>query len=152
MLKDFSIGQIARDAGIKVQTIRYYEQIGLIPPARRSSGNQRQYTPTHLELLKFIRHSRALGFSLDEVRELLTLREAPQRPCDEVDEIARRHLLDVEQKIAQLVSLQGELNNMIGQCAGGTVSSCRIIEVLSDHTRCIADDHIVSGLESDREG
>ena len=141
MLTDLSIGKLARDCGVKVQTIRYYEQIGLIPAARRSSGNQRQYTETHLDLLKFIRHSRALGFSLDQVRELLALREAPNRPCGEVDKIARRHLVDVEQKIAQLKSLQGELQNMVGQCAGGTVSSCRIIEVLSDHSLCVADDH-----------
>ncbi len=136
-----SIGEVAREGGIKVQTIRYYEQIGLIPPARRTSGNHRQYTETHLDLLKFIRHSRALGFSLDQVREMLALREAPNRPCAEVDEIARRHLSDVEQKIAQLTSLQDELRHMVGQCAGGTVSSCRIIEVLSDHSQCLADDH-----------
>ena len=149
MASDLSIGHLARDCGVKVQTIRYYEQIGLIPAARRSSGNQRQYTETHLDLLKFIRHSRALGFSLDEVRELLALREAPNRTCEEVDEIAKRHLVDVEQKIAQLQSLQGELKNMVGQCAGGTVSSCRIIEVLSDHSHCVADDHAGAVLKAD---
>jgi len=149
MLTDLSIGKLARDCGVKVQTIRYYEQIGLIPAARRSSGNQRQYTETHLDLLKFVRHSRALGFSLDQVRELLALREAPNRKCEVVDEIAKRHLVDVEQKIAQLQSLQGELKNMVGQCAGGTVSSCRIIEVLSDHSHCVADDHAGTALKVD---
>jgi len=138
---DMSIGTLARACGVKVQTIRYYEQIGLIPPARRSSGNQRQYRPLHLDLLQFIRHSRALGFSLDQVREVLTLRDAPNRPCGEVDEIAQRHLDGVEQKISQLMSLREELRNMIGQCAGGTVSSCRIIEVLSDHSKCLAVAH-----------
>lgn len=140
-VSDLSIGQLAKDGGVKVQTIRYYEQIGLIPPAYRTAGNHRQYSMRHVDLLKFIRHGRALGFSLDEVRELLALREAPDRACGEVDEIAKRHLVDVEEKISQLQGLQAELKSMIKQCAGGTVSSCRIIEVLSDHSHCIADDH-----------
>ncbi len=138
---DLSIGQLAKDGGVKVQTIRYYEQIGLIPAAYRTAGNHRQYTAEHVDLLKFIRHGRALGFSLDEVRELLALREAPNRGCDEVDEIAKRHLVDVELKIEQLQGLRQELNSMVKQCAGGDISSCRIIEVLSDHSHCIAEDH-----------
>jgi len=141
MLTDLSIGQLAQRGGVKVQTIRYYEQVGLIPPAHRTPGNHRQYKHDHVDLLKFIRHSRALGFSLDQVRELLALRQASDRTCEDVDGIAKKHLADVEQKIDQLKGLQKELQRMVRQCAGGDISNCRIIEVLSDHQECISNDH-----------
>ena len=140
-LSDLSIGKLAREGGVKVQTIRYYEDIGLIPPAWRTAGNHRQYTARHVDLLKFIRHSRALGFSLEQIRELLALRDATDQPCEEVDEIAKKHLSGIGQKIAQLQGLQEELENMVRQCAGGDISSCRIIEVLSDHALCLHDKH-----------
>ena len=143
MLKnEFTIGNMAEAGGVKVQTVRYYEQIGLLPSARRTAGNHRLYTKDHMDLLKFVRHSRSLGFSLDQIRELLALRESPGGNCEEIDEIARKHLLDVESKISRLRELETELKHMVGQCAGGTVSSCRIIEALSDHTHCIGDHHL----------
>jgi DNA-binding transcriptional MerR regulator len=143
---EFTIGFLARAGGVKVQTIRYYEQVSLLPEPRRSPGNQRLYTKAHMDRLKFIRHSRALGFSLDQIRELLALSENPKRPCDEIDAVARRHLEDVEGKIARLEGLKGELGRMISECAGGKVSACRIIKVLSDHDLCIVDDHGTGGL------
>ena len=94
-----------------------------------------------MERLKFVRHSRALGFSLDQIRELLALSDDPKRPCDEIDAIARKHLEDVERKIIRLEGMKKELGRMVSECAGDKVSACRIIKVLSDHDLCIADDH-----------
>lgn len=137
----YLIGQMARSGNCKVQTIRYYEKIGLLPVANRTQGNQRIYTQNHMDRLAFIRHSRELGFSLDQIREILSLSDDPTHSCSNVDAIARNHLKDVESKIVRLQSMQKELKRMIGECAGDQVSNCRIIEVLSNHSLCISDQH-----------
>jgi len=124
-----------------VQTIRYYEQIGLLPEPERSGGNQRIYRQQHLDRLGFIRHSRELGFSLDQIREILSLSDDPSHACEEVDQIARAHLREVESRIRRLQSMRKELKRMISQCAGSQVSDCRIIEVLSDHSLCLSETH-----------
>lgn len=126
-----SIGEMARATGTKVETIRYYERIGLLPPPARTDGNYRAYARHHLERLSFIRRGRDLGFSLDAVRELLRLSDDPERPCAEVDHIARTHLAEVERKLADLTTLHGELRRHIDQCRHGTVANCRIIEALA---------------------
>ena len=133
---EYGIGDMARLAGSKVQTIRYYEDIGLMPEAMRNRGNQRRYDRKALDRLKFIRHCRNLGFGLDDIREMLSLSEAPDRPCEAVDEIAQRHREAVNRRIEQLETLRGELDRMIDECAGGKVCDCRIIEVLADHALC----------------
>ena len=140
---ELTIGELARRSGCKVQTIRYYEQIGLIDPARRSEGNQRRYDARHADRLAFIRHSRELGFSLDAIRDLLALAGEPDRPCGDADRIARRHLRDVEHRLVRLTALKTELERMVEQCAGGKIANCRVIEVLSDHShaQCLNDDH-----------
>lgn len=134
-----SIGDLSRRTSTKVQTIRYYEQIGLMHEAERSSGGQRRYTEADLERLAFIRHARELGFPLDAVRELLDLADNPKRPCGEADAIARRQLVRVEQRIRRLEALRAELSRMLEECSGGRVSECRVIEVLRDHSECLAD-------------
>ncbi len=126
-----TIGHLSTAADCKIQTIRYYEEIGLMPQAERTAGNQRRYTQAHLDRVRFIRHGRALGFSLDEIRELLDMSDLPDRPCAEIDAIARVHLDAVEQKIKHLRNLKKELQHMIRQCAGGKVESCEIIRNLS---------------------
>lgn len=136
MARDFMIGELAKRTGTKVQTIRYYEEIGVMPRAIRANNNRRLYSETHVERLTFIRHSRELGFSLDDIRNLLELSDQPDRPCEEVDVIARSHLKDVEQKIAALEVMQIELKRMITHCSGGAISDCRIIKVLADHSLC----------------
>lgn len=136
MAQDFMIGELAKRTDTKVQTIRYYEEIGVMPKAIRAENNRRLYDETHLERLTFIRHSRELGFSLDDIRNLLTLADQPDKPCDEVDTIANNHLREVENKIASLQVLQTELQRMISYCTGGVVSDCRIIKVLADHNLC----------------
>jgi len=136
MTKEFMIGELAKRTDTKVQTIRYYEDIGVMPEAHRAENNRRLYNDTHLERLTFVRHSRELGFSLDDIRNLLELADQPDRPCGEVDTIARRHLNAVESKIASLQVLQAELKRMINNCSGRTISDCRIIKVLADHSLC----------------
>lgn len=136
MAQEFMIGELAKRADTKVQTIRYYEDIGVMPKANRAANNRRIYNDTHMERLTFIRHSRELGFSLDDIRNLLELSDQPDRPCEEADVIARKHLDAVERKIASLQVLQAELKRMIDHCIGGTISDCRIIKVLADHRLC----------------
>lgn len=136
-----SIGDMARRAGCKVQTIRYYEQIGLMPKPGRTLGNQRTYGKVHADRLAFIRHSRELGFPLDAIRELLALSDDPNRSCEEADRIARAHLRDVEMRIASLAVLGTELKRMIRQCGRRRIADCRVIEVLADHGKCASDNH-----------
>lgn len=131
MSATFAIGELGRAAGAKVETIRYYERIGLLAAPRRTAGNYRAYDRGHLNRLSFIRRSRDLGFSLDQVRALLDLADQHDRPCEAVDEIARGHLLEVERKIADLEALRDELRGMVRQCRHGAVKDCRIIEALS---------------------
>lgn len=128
---DFSIGELARQTATKVETIRYYERIGLLPAPARTTGNYRAYTDAHLNRLSFIRRSRDLGFSLEQVRALLDLADDRSRPCAAVDSIARTHLAEVDRKISDLKALRRELNSMVTQCRHGTVAECRIIDALS---------------------
>lgn len=143
-MKMFTIGKLARQTGVKVQTVRYYEEIGLMPQAERSAGNQRLYTQSHADRLGFIRHGRELGFPLDAIRALLDLTDKPDASCEEADEIARARLEDVESRITRLEALKTELTRMISQCAHGTASDCRVIEVLAttDHAHCATEDHL----------
>lgn len=131
-----TIGELARRTGCKVQTIRYYEQVGLMPEPARTEGQQRRYGPRHLERLAFIRHSRELGFPLAAVRELLGLADDPDRSCAAADLIARRQLEQVESRLARLTALRAELKRMIAQCRGGKIARCRVIESLADHAHC----------------
>ena len=136
-----TIGHLARVSGTTVQTIRYYEQVGLMPAAERSSGNQRLYAQAHIDRLVFIRHGRDLGFSLEAVRELLSLADNPEHACEDADRIARHHLAEVDRRLASLTALKAELERMTAQCRGGRIADCRVIEVLSDHSQCLAHDH-----------
>lgn len=131
-----SIGKLSTATGVKVPTIRYYEEIGLLPEAERSAGNQRLYDRKAQERLAFIRHARELGFPLDDIRELLSLSDQPDMSCAAADVIATRQLGSVKDRIVRLRVLQQELERMLTQCAQGTISGCKVIEVLSDHTNC----------------
>ncbi len=137
MSKVYSIGQMAKMGHCKVQTIRYYEQIGLLDTPSRNQGNQRIYNKVQMDRLKFVRHGRELGFSLEHIREILELNNNPTHSCADVDQIARSHLLEVESKIKRLKEMKKELKRMINQCGGQQVADCRIIEVLSDHQLCV---------------
>lgn len=134
-----SIGNLSRRTGVKVPTIRYYEQMGLLAAPERSSGGQRRYTDDELERLTFIRHSRDLGLSIEAIRELLRLSAHPEAPCDDADRIAAEHLDSVRARIARLKRLEGELERMLDHCRNGTVGECRVIRALSDHELCAGD-------------
>lgn len=135
------IGQLSAETGTKVPTIRYYEDIGLLPEPERTAGNQRRYGKQQVDRLRFIRHCRDMGFPLADIRALLDLSDDPERSCASADTIARHQLQEVERRLASLASLRQELCRMIDQCAGGTVADCRVIESLADHAHCIADRH-----------
>ncbi|NDC59174.1 MAG: MerR family transcriptional regulator [Alphaproteobacteria bacterium] len=128
-----TIGEVARLTGLKIPTIRFYEAEGLVPAPPRTESGRRLYADAAVRRLAFIRHARGLGFELDDIRSLLDLTDAPDRPCADADQIARRHLAAVEVRIAQLEQLRTELSRIARACAGGRpVAKCRVIEALSD--------------------
>ena len=125
-----AIGDLARLTGTKVNTIRFYEEGGLLPQAERTASGRRIYRDQDTKRLAFIRQSRNLGFPLDAVRELLTLADDANRSCEAVDRIARVHLAEIDRKIGDLTALRTELDRVIGSCRHGTVADCKIIETL----------------------
>ena len=126
-----TIGELGRATDTKVETIRYYERIRLLPKPPRTGGNYRAYGAAELGRLSFIRRARDLGFPLDQVRALLSLSDDRGRDCATVDALARDHLGEVERKIADLTALHRELTALLNSCEGGTVGNCRIIEALA---------------------
>lgn len=135
-----SIGELARGAGVKVPTIRYYEQMGLLEAPDRSSGNQRRYEPDALKRLSFIKHARDLGLKIEAIRDLIALSSDPEKPCAEADRIAREHLEEVRGKIRRLKRLEKELKRIASRCQSDKVGECYVIQALSDHGLC-ADEH-----------
>ena len=129
-----SIGELAARAGVTAEAVRYYEREGVVPPAVRGGpGRYRKYGEADVDRLRFIRRARDLGFSLEEVRELMMLADgSPERSCTDVNRIARAHLAQVDAKLAQLAALRGELDRIIGECGGIVpVAECRILGALS---------------------
>lgn len=137
-MTDFSIGELSSQTGVKVPTIRYYEQIGLIAAPARTEGNQRRYGRSELDRLKFIAHARDMGFSMDSLKSMLRLAGHREAPCADVDALVAEHLAEVDARIAQLTRLRGELSSMLDS-HHGTVADCRIVEVLSDHDECACE-------------
>jgi DNA-binding transcriptional MerR regulator len=127
---DCSIGDLARRAGYAVQTVRYYEQIGLMPEPPRTEGGQRRYGDDLVRRLLFIRHARDLGFAVEDIRSLLDLSAQPERSCASVDTIAEAHMATIDAKIASLKSLRQEINRMLECCAKTQIAECRIIDAL----------------------
>lgn len=130
MSKDnaLTIGAMSRATGINIETIRYYERIGLLPLPPRTRSNYRAYTSAEQKRLNFVRRTRNLGFSIEEIRALLRLSDERDADCGEVTEIAENHLAETERKIADLQALANELRSLIASCAGGvSVEDCRII-------------------------
>ncbi|MDQ6666400.1 MAG: helix-turn-helix domain-containing protein [Acidobacteriota bacterium] len=113
-----SIGELAKETGIKIVTIRYYEQIGVLPAPARTPGNYRAYDEEHAQRLRFIRRCRDLGFSLDQVRDLFRLSAENAPSCVEVCGIAERHLKAIEGKLADLNRLASELSRISASCSG----------------------------------
>ena len=126
------IGELSRRTGCNIVTIRYYEQIALLSAPARSAGRYRVYDTADVRRLAFIRRARELGFTLDEVRTLLSLSaDDGQDTCANVREVAERHLADVRAKIADLQAMEHVLADAVRRCAAGEVPGCPIIEALS---------------------
>jgi len=132
MSDHLTIGDLARRTGVKVETIRYYERIGMLPEPGRTQANYRAYDAAHLARLSFIRRARDLGFHLEQVKALIALSEDACNPCAEVDAIATAHLEEIDRKLADLAALRRELKEVVGQCRNGAaISECRIIDALA---------------------
>jgi len=127
---DLSSGALARQAGVNVETIRYYEKIGLMPEPVRADNGYRVYGETGLKRLSFIRRCRELGFSLDQVRGLLGLVDGGDYTCAEVRDLSIVRLGDVRQKIRDLRKMERTLKEMVSQCDGGLVPECPIVDRL----------------------
>jgi len=125
-------GTVASRAGCNVETIRYYEQIGMLPAPLRSEGGHRLYGPDLVKRLNFVLRSRDLGFTLDEIRALLHMVDGRNFTCAEVEALARAHAKDIQRKIADLRKLKSVLDAMADRCSGGKVPKCPIIDALFD--------------------
>lgn len=132
MTGEMTIGELATRADSAIETIRFYERKGVFPPPERSAGGYRLYGETHLHSLVFIRHCRLLDLSLDEIRTLLDLREAPEESCSEVNAVLDQHLVEVSRRISELRTLQTQLKNLRARCQPArAVKDCRILNELS---------------------
>jgi MerR family mercuric resistance operon transcriptional regulator len=125
-----SRGSLAKETGVNIETIRYYEKIGLMPDPARSSGGHRIYDQSHMKRLSFIRRSRELGFTLQEIRELLELVDGGDYTCAEVRDRTLYHLDDVAMKIRDLRKMQNTLKTMASKCDGGLMPDCPIVDAL----------------------
>ena len=125
-----SIGKLAQLSEVKIPTIRFYEQIGLLPDPDRTESSRRIYGEAAVRRLAFIRHARQLGFSVEAIRSLLALSDDPDRPCEEANELAAAQLADVEDRIARLEALRAELRRMVAAGCHGRAGDCRVIEAL----------------------
>jgi Cu(I)-responsive transcriptional regulator len=124
------IGDIAKRTGLKIETVRFYESEGLIDPPLRSGGNYRLYDKSHLDRLSFVKRSRDLGFTLDQVRDLLRLADDPRGSCAEVDAMAVQQIAEIDRKLADLQTLREEVARW-GRCDATTIADCRLIDALS---------------------
>jgi DNA-binding transcriptional MerR regulator len=131
-----TIGDLSRRTGVKVPTIRYYEQMGLMAPAERSEGNQRRYSREERVRLSFIKHARELGLTIESIRELLELSAHPERPCEQADRIAAEQLQAVRERIEKLKRLEQELERISTHCMGENVRDCYVIRALANHDLC----------------
>ncbi len=131
-----NIGQAARRTGLSAKMIRYYESIGLLKPALRSDSGYRLYQQDDLHSLNFIKRSRDLGFSLDEVARLLALWQDRQRASADVKALATQHIEDLNRRIEEMVSLRDTLSELVAHCHGDDRPDCPILQGLADEGSC----------------
>ncbi len=124
------IGELSRLSSVNIETIRYYERVKMLPPPLRTANGRRIYSSTDLRTLTFIRRSRELGFSLDEIRALLRLGGPGKASCREVREIAAHHLEDIRAKLGDLKKLERLLAKTVARCSGNTVPDCPVLDIL----------------------
>jgi MerR family mercuric resistance operon transcriptional regulator len=128
---EFGVGELSQRTGVSIETVRYYEKIGLLPPPPRTGGGHRLYSNSHVKRLVFIRRSRELGFTLREIRNLLDMADGGCR-CGDIKETALARLKAVRRKIADLRRIELTLAKTAARCKGGTAPDCPIIDVLSE--------------------
>ena len=127
---DMKIGQLSEKTNCKIETIRYYERIGLLPEPGRSEGGYRIYNEDHLKRLAFVRRSRELGFTIEEIRGLLNLVDGGEYTCSDIKTITLEHIKSIRQKISDLKKLEKTLSQIASQCAGDSTPECPIIDAL----------------------
>ena len=125
-----SIGRLATLTGVHLETVRYYERIGLMPSPARTKGGHRVYSDAHRQRLAFVQRARKLGFSIEDIRALLALSEPDRRCCGDVERIAAAHLQNVRAKIADLARLEQLLTAAVSRCVAGDDPSCPVLEML----------------------
>ncbi|CAH0176392.1 helix-turn-helix domain-containing protein [Roseomonas sp. CECT 9278] len=147
MTDTYSIGDLARETGVKPTTIRWYEQEGWMPPPARTEGGHRIYGAAHLRRLGFIRHARELGFESEAIRALLDLADHPEADCGAAHTLATAQISEIDARLRRLSALRAELQRMATSCEGGVVGDCRIIETLADfaHGHCADPIHRARG-------
>ncbi len=131
MNRSLNIGEAAEAAGVSAKMIRHYEQIGLLPPASRTEAGYRQYGERDVSILRFIRQSRQLGFSIDRIAELLGLWSRHDRPSRDVKALAQAHLDELHEKMRELAQMQQALSALVERCHGGDDPHCSILAGLA---------------------
>lgn len=126
------IGELASETGVNIETIRYYERVGILPPPARAVNNYRMYSNAHRRRLRFVRRARDLGFTLEEVRTLLSMIDGGEYTCAEAKALGEKHLRDVQAKIADLRRMERALINVISQCSGELTPDCSMLNTLFD--------------------
>jgi MerR family mercuric resistance operon transcriptional regulator len=129
-MRGLTIGRLAGETGVNLETIRYYERIGLMPCPARTEAGHRSYGVEHARLLAFVRRGRELGFSIEEIRALLALSAPQHASCAKVREIATAHLVDIRAKLADLARLEGILADTVAKCSGKAVPACPVLDML----------------------
>lgn len=132
----YRIGELSRESAVNLETIRYYERIGLLQPPARNASGYRTYQADAVRRLSFIRRGRELGFSIEQLRTLLELADHPHSPCAEADQLARTHLQQVDARIADLQQMRNVLQNLVG-CSSDSAEHCRLLETLDKRACCI---------------
>ncbi len=125
-----TIGALSKHTGCNIETVRYYERIGIMPAPARTEGGHRLYSSDHLKRLFFIRRSRELGFSLEEIRGLLRLVDGGDYTCGEVRDLTLQHADEVRRKIADLKRMERVLKGIASQCEGGQIPECPVVDAL----------------------
>lgn len=130
-MPSLTIGRLATVTGVNLETVRYYERIGLMPPPARTASGHRTYEHPHVRRLAFIRRARELGFSIEQIRALLALAEPSRSSCAQVQEIAQTHLGEVRAKLADLARLERILSETVDRCSGDPAPSCPVLDMLA---------------------
>lgn len=135
MSKPITIGLLARESGVNLETVRFYERSGLLPEPQRSPSGYRHYQEQDVRRLRFIRRGRELGFSLEEIRNLLELAAHPEQPCASADQMVREHLDSIDARIRDLQNMRAELGKL-ADCHSEHAEHCRLLEALDDRDCC----------------